>query len=245
MPKPIKKRKRKKHITEEEVYSFLETCRDYYENNKRFVHLLVVAMLSLVVIVVFTTYYFKDRAKKAYALEYEGYKYYHKLYDASALSDDEALNKALEKFQLAYKKKPEAISLYYIALVQLKKGQDDKALKSLETLVKKFPRNKELTALSLYEIAQIQIRKGNRESALRNLEKMYALSSPYFKDLALYESARLLESMNKTEEALKKYSLIVERYPSSPYFSIARSKIEEKKKKEDKKESSNKKKKTK
>lgn len=239
MPKPIKKRKRKKQITEEEVYSFLETCKNYYDNNKRFVHLLVVATISLILILLFATYYLKDRSKKAYALEYEGYKYYHKLYDASALSDDEALNKALEKFQLAYKKKPEPISLYYIALIQLKKGQDDDALKSLETLIKKFPRNKELLTLSFYEIAQIEIRKGDRESALKDLEKMYTLSSPYFKDLALYESARLLESMNNIEEALKKYSLIVEKYPFSPYFSIAKSKIEERKNKEDKKEEDN------
>ncbi len=235
MPRPIKKRKKKKEITEERVFSVFETLQNYYENNRRFVHLLAILAVGLILVISFSIYYLKNRTQKAYTLTYEGYKYYYRLYDASSLPDDEALKRALEKFQEAYKNRPQARSLYYIALIQMRKGRYDDALKNFKTLVKKFSREEEFLSLGLYNIAQIQLKQGNREAALKTLDELYSTAKGYFKDLALFESARILEETGKKEEAQRKYSLIVEKYPSSPFYSIASSKIEKKKDKEKKK----------
>ncbi len=237
MPKPIKKRVRKKGVTEEEVLSLFEIFINYYNNNKRFVHLLLAGFISLIVIIALGIFYMKSRAKEAVALEYEGYKLYQKLYEAADRPEAEVLQEAIDKLQKAYKKKASPTSLFYIAQIQIKQGKKDEALKTLQKFTKKFSDNKDLLPLAYYRIAMLQLEEGKKDEALKTLDTMYNLASPYFKDLALYEAARILESMGKKEEAERKYGLIVQKFPTSPFASVAKAKTKKEEKQDKQKES--------
>ena len=69
------------------------------------------------------------------------------------------------------------------------------------------------------------MKKGDRDTALNLLDTIYHYKTGAFKDLALIESARILESMGKTAESEKKYEEITKNFPESPFLEEARAKL--------------------
>jgi len=233
MPKPIKKRVQKKGIAEREVISLYEKFVDYYLENKKTVYIGAALAVLFIAIVTGIVFYNRNLAEKAETLQYEGYKLYHNLYQEGAGKADEAtLKRALEKFQEAYDKKSSPITLLYIANTQFALGRNQEALKTLKEFTKKYSGNEELLPLAYYKIAAIQIKEGRKEEALKTLDTLYNLkTTPFLKDAALNESARLLEKMGRKGEALGKYKKIIEDYPQSPYYQAALAKVKEEEKK--------------
>jgi predicted negative regulator of RcsB-dependent stress response len=229
MPKPIKKRIQKKVTSEEQVVSAYERCRDYYERNKKFVHLAAAVLLVVFLGVTFLVYYQISISKQASALEYEGYKLYHGLYQTFDADDEETLNKALSTFQKALDKKSSSTRLLYIAYTQEKLGRTEEALQTLSRFVKKYSEERDLLPAAYYKLSMLQLKLGRKEDALTTLDTLYRLKgTPYLKDLALFEAAKTLEGMEKINEADQKYRLLTELYPESPYYTVALTKIEKK-----------------
>ncbi|NOZ25015.1 MAG: tetratricopeptide repeat protein [Nitrospirae bacterium] len=229
MPKPIKKRIQKKSISEREVMTLYEKLVDYYLENKKTVYTWIAVAVLFIAVVSGIAYYNRTLAEQAESLQYEGYKLYHGLYqNDDKKTDEETLRAALEKFRAAYDKKSSPITLLYIANTQFALGQYEEARKTLNEFIEKYPRNEELLPLAYYKLATVQIEEGKREEALKTLDSLYSLkTSPFLKDVALNESARLLEEMGKKEEALKRYEKIVEDHPTSPYYQDALAKVKE------------------
>ncbi len=245
MPKPIKKRVKKRNVAEREVISLYEKFVDYYLENKKTVYIGAALAVLFIAIVTGLFFYNKKLTKQASTLQYEGYKLYHNLYqeDGKKVNED-ALKKALEKFQEAYDKKTSPISLLYIANTQFALGQDKAALKTLEQFTKKYSGNKDLLPLAYYKIAAIQMKEGRKEEALKTLDTLYNLkTSPFLKDVALHDSASILEGMGRKKEALKKYEQLAKDYPQSPYSQLAVTEVKketEKKMKDNKNNKDNK-----
>ncbi len=240
MPKPIKKRVSKKGVTEKEVLTFYEICKNYYENNRRFVHLVVGAIVVLTAIVLIVIYSFRSKAEKAHELAYQGYKLYSGLYEEDKNSK-ENLKEALEKFQKAYKKEKSAQTLYYIANTYYKLGQYDEALKTLDKLIKEFDDEKEILSMAYIKKATILLKQDKKQTALKVYDELYALKdNPYFKDVALYEASRILESMGQKDEAKKRLEKLVKEFPASPYRAYAENKIKPKEEEKAQKEKQNK-----
>ena len=65
-------------------------------------------------------------------------------------------------------------------------------------------------------------RVNREEEALKSLDRLYAQQSEFYKDTALVESARILESIGKDDEAMKKYETILKQFPESPFADEAR-----------------------
>lgn len=226
MPKPIKKRVQKRQITEKDVTTAFEICIEYYRQNSRFVHLIVIGVLVIMVVAASFFYYNKSRTEAAARLQYEGYKLYHRLYQPVEMNEEEALRGALEKFQGAYDKKAAPVSLLYIANTQYRLGMAADALKSLNEFTEKYSGHSELLPIAYYRIAAIQLRHGSKGDALNTLETLYNLkSSPFFKDIALFEAAGIMEETGRKEEAMKRYKLLKENYPESPYAKAALTKL--------------------
>jgi predicted negative regulator of RcsB-dependent stress response len=102
-------------------------------------------------------------------------------------------------------------------------------MKSLNELIKDYPSDKDILPLAYQKMADIQLRKGDKDAALKSLNTLYMSGGNIYKDLALVESARILESQGKKDEALAKYKELAEKFKDSPYFAEAEGKIGEKK----------------
>jgi len=71
--------------------------------------------------------------------------------------------------------------------------------------------------------------KGNNRDALKNFENITYLDTG-LRDLAYIEIGRIYETEGKTEEAIKNYQKIVDNFPSSPWHSEAKGRLENLKK---------------
>jgi predicted negative regulator of RcsB-dependent stress response len=75
------------------------------------------------------------------------------------------------------------------------------------------------------QLASVQLKMGNKPEALKTLDTLYRTDGEIFKDLALIESARILEGDGKKDEATAKYKELTEKYKSSPFADEAKAKL--------------------
>ncbi len=230
MPRVIKKKTKKKNVgVETEVADRISGIRDRLKEKQKTVVSYGVASAVAVVIVAGFIFYRYSEAEKARQIEYEAYKVYYNEYQKQPLSNQERYQKALDLFQQAYNKKKSARLLLYIASADMELGKYDEALKGLYQLTKNYASDKDILPLAYQKMADIQLKKGNKAEALKALDALYKSSGTIYKDLALIESAKVLESEGRKEEALAKYKELTEKFKNSPFFAEAQTKITEKK----------------
>ncbi len=225
MPKVIKKRTAKKIKTEEEIQTIVKSTKGLISKKQRVLlpALIIVSVLILILggIFIFRT----TQSKKANMMEYEAYKTYYNLYQKQPLAEQERYTQALEKFQGAHSIRKSPFSLFYIASCYYGLGRFDEALKTLKELNERFPDNENFVPLSYYKMAIINLKKGDKEAAIKSLDTLYNYKTGSFKDLALIESAKILEAMDKKEEAIKKYEELTKNFPNSPFVEEAKAKL--------------------
>jgi predicted negative regulator of RcsB-dependent stress response len=228
MPKPIKRKiSRQGTGAEETVRTFMSVAVEKIENNLRQV-IIGAAVVLAVIIVVGGLFFFRSSSeKKADRLFYEGYKAYHGLYDAQALTPSERYERSLESFKKSYEAKHAPQTLLYIANSQDQMGKYDEAIQSLKDLEKNYPDNSVFVPLAIYKSAVIQLKAGRTDEALGTLDRLYSSGFATYRDVALAESARVLDGMGKQDEALKKYQKLLTEFPESPFAEEARMKVGE------------------
>jgi predicted negative regulator of RcsB-dependent stress response len=230
MPRVIKKKTKKKNVgVEAEVADKLFGIKDRLkEQQKTVITYFAGAAAAVIVVAGFLFYQYSGR-EKARQLEYDGYKVYYNEYQKQPLPGPERYQKALDLFQQAYNKKKSARLLLYIASANAELGKYDEAIKSLDELTKGYASDKGVLPLAYQKMADIQIKKGNKADALKALDALYKSNGNIYKDLALMESAGILESEGKKDEALAKYKELADKFKDSPFFAEAQAKIAEKK----------------
>ena len=137
----------------------------------------------------------------------------------------EQFQQALDLFQQAYSQKKSARVLLYIANSFYELEKYDDALKSLDEFTIKYSSKKDMLPLAYQKMAYIQIRKGNPDQALKDFSEIANLPGGFFLDLALMESARILEIQGKNEEAAGKFKELAEKFPESPFAAEAKSRL--------------------
>lgn len=230
MPKAIKKKAAKPvRKTEEEFKSVVTRAAHTAGLNwKRYVIALSV-VLAAAALAAGVYFYLGGRGEKAAQLEYEGYRLYYGLYEKQPMIKAERLNKALESFKAASEIKKTPFSLYYVAGAHNALGNPDEAASALKELLRAFPGDGRFVPLAHYRLAVLSAKAGRPEEALKSLDDLYLSGVESYKDLALIESARLLEAAGKTDEAKKKYEAVIKDFPTSPFFDEANMKAGEKK----------------
>ena len=228
MPKVIKKKIAKPAKTEEGVQNVIHDAREYMQEKKRVLFPAVIAVIIVCLGAAGFSLYRSNMQKEASALEHEGYKLYYELYQKQPLAKDELYQKALDKFTKAYDKRRSPLSLFYIASCYYDLGKYDDAMRSLKELNERFPDDETFAPLSFYKMAVIDLKKGDKEAALKQLDALYNYRAGSFKDLALVESARILEAMGKKDESVKKYEELTKNFPDSPFAPLAKAKLQEK-----------------
>lgn len=229
MPRVIKKRVAKGARPEVGVKDIAGSARKFaLKNQKVVLPLLVLSALSVFAAAGF--YFYSSNARiKAEALEYDAYKAYYGLYQKQSVPGEERYRTALDKFQKAYDARKSPLVLFYIAGSYYEMGKYDEALKSLKELNERFPDDERYVPLSYYRMAVINSVKGDNEAALRMLDTLYNYKTASFKDLALAESARLLNAMGRTAESQKKYGELIQKFPASPFAAEANARGAQKK----------------
>jgi len=121
-----------------------------------------------------------------------------------------------------YPRTPSApLALFGLGNALIENNQVDGAIEAYQRLLSTYSANTSLTSLAQQKLGYAYLLKGDREQA----GKSYAaiLNNPAFlnRDQALFELARLDESQNRSDEALKRYQDLIKTYPNSPFASEA------------------------
>jgi len=231
MPKAIKKRASKKiGTTESDVKDRLAGLKDSLKDKKKTV--LRYGAIVLIVLLVIPGFLFYDYAakKKARTLAYEAYKTYQNISQTQPLSKEDRYKKALDLFKTSYDTRKSPYVLMYIAGCFYELGNYDEAIKTLKDFIQRYSTEEDLLPLAYEKLSMAYERKGDSTEAMKTLETLYNLKgTSIYKDLALMESARLLEREGKRDEAMKKYKELAEKFPNSPFSDEAKAKLGEKK----------------
>jgi tetratricopeptide (TPR) repeat protein len=225
MPKVIKKKTAKPIKTEEGVKNVLHDTKEFINKRQKIFFPSVIALVVITVAVAGILIYRSNVRNQAAALEYDAYKIYYGLYQKQPFQKEDRYQKALEQFKKAYDTRKSPYSLFYIAACYYDMGKNEDALKTLKELNQQFPDDERFVPLSYYKMAVITLRKGDREGYLKLLDTLYNYRTNSFKDLALIESARMLDAMGKKEDAVKKYEELTKNFPESPFVEEAKAKL--------------------
>ena len=229
MPKAIKKKVAKQAKTEEGMRNIMSRFREVIAERQRVVLSVCITLVILCLAVTGIFMYRSNAKERAEALEYEGYKLYYGMFDKQPRQQEGRYQAALEKFKNSYELRRSPYALFYVASCNYEMGKYDEALKALKELNESFPDDERFVPLTYYKMAVINLRKGDREAALALLNTLSNYKTASFKDLALMESGRILESMGKADEAARKYEEVTKNFPGSPFVEEAQTKLSGKK----------------
>ncbi len=231
MPRPIKKRVKKKTVeTEAEVKDKLTELRNQFSEKRNAVMAYGFAAAIIIIVIAGVLYHRYSSGEKSRLAENEAYSYYYGEHLKQPMTKQQQVQKALDLFKKAYDYRNSPRLLLYISDSYNELGKYDDAMAALNEFVGKYPSDQDLLPLAYKMMANIQLQKGDKEAALKTLNTLYTSPGAIYKDFALIESARILESEGKTAEAAAKYRELTEKFKDSPYFEEAKSRLEQEKK---------------
>jgi predicted negative regulator of RcsB-dependent stress response len=230
MPKAIKRIKEKKTVdTETEVKERLSSLRDTLRESRKTAIQIFAGVLVILVAITGFFIYSASTKKKARDYESQAYRIFNSITPTQTGTEEEHYKKALEMFQKAFDTRKSPVLLFYIAACYYELGNYDDAIKTLKGFAQKYSGEQKLIPLAYQKMAMAYLRKGEVNEALTALNTLYNLPGDIFKDLALMETARLLERQGKADEARKKYEELVKKFPASPFKDEAEAKLAGKK----------------
>ncbi len=226
MPRLIKKRVSKSETREENIQHTLEQFREVAAARQKQFIMGGVVILLVVAVVLWALYMNASSARKAAELEFQGYKEFNALNVEAPDPKDLRAERALPFFLQAAELKPTPFSLYYIGLSYYELGQYDSAADALQSFVDKYPDENRFVPPGLYKLGMAHLRAGRKEQALESFGRFRKVGIRAFGDLALLESARILEGMGRAEESVAMYETLSFEYPSSVFAAEARAKTQ-------------------
>jgi predicted negative regulator of RcsB-dependent stress response len=230
MPKAIKKRTKKKEVgAETEVKDRLVEIKGRFREKQKTVMIYSVIAGIVIIVIAGLLYYRYSAGEKSRMTENEAYSYYYGEHMKQPITTPERMKKALDLFKQAYDYRKSGRLLLYIADSYYELGKYDDALSSVNSLIRNYSSDKDLLPLAYKMTANIQFKKGNKDEALKALDKLYKSPGTIYKDYALMESGRILESEGKKDEADAKYRELTDKFKDSPFYEEARAKLEVKK----------------
>jgi tetratricopeptide (TPR) repeat protein len=223
MPRPIKKRIHRAESAEESLHNVVERIKKTADERGRQLMVGAIAIVALLAIAVGTFYYRASAERKAAALEYQGYKVLNGLYVDLPEPMTLRAGRALPYFEQAYKTRPSSYSLYYIGLCRYEMSEYGAAIETFERLIKLYPDDTRMLPPALYKLGMTHLRAGRPDQALEVLGSFNVKGIKAFGDLALIESARILESLGRSKEATMMYETLIYSFPTSIFAAEARS----------------------
>lgn len=223
MPKVIKKRTEKKAHHEEGIKETVYDIRDKIKERQRALVYALVIFLAVVVSVAGFAIYYSGKKGEAHEYEIKGYRSYHGEFLSQPMNPDERYKQALEFFKKSYKAKKNPNVLMYIANCQYELGDYDKAIATLREL-NTHSLEPGVISLLFYKLSMAHLKKGEEVNAMESLKRIGSIKDGPLKDLALFERGRILEGMQKGDDAAAVYKELAEKFPASPFAAVAQDK---------------------
>jgi len=232
MPK-IRKRVAKKGVIDkpEELLSLYERVLGYIRKKKKGVFIasgIVLVLVLTIGAILSLNIYYNNRAS---ALEYEASRYYSidDPYIKIQMSKEERYKKALLLYEEIVSKYPRTkkgpIALYGVGNCYFELNNYNEAERAYNLFIERYPEEKGILPLVYQKLGYLYKIKGDKDKALATFERIIRLETG-LKDLAYIEMGRIHEAEGKTADALKDYQSVVDNFPSSPWFSEAKRKVE-------------------
>jgi tetratricopeptide (TPR) repeat protein len=198
----------------QELESALTKTEKYIEDNQKVITYIVGAVILVVgAYLAFHKFYMQPKEKEALSQMFMAENYFEKDSFNMAINGDGNYSGFLDIIDDYGMTKSANRAKYYTGISYLHLGQYQDAIDYL----KKFKTDDLLLApVKLGAIGDAMLELGEKEDALKQYKKAYTkteneLTTPVYK----MKAAKLLESMNKFDEALKLYEEIKKDYPQS------------------------------
>ncbi len=224
MPRPIKKRAQKKESREESIQHTLDHMRESAASRQKQIFIGVAVIALVAIIVLGSMYYRSDLDRKVADFEYQGNKEFNAL--NVDIPEPMALRaeRAITFFRQANELRPSSYSQYYIGLCLYEMGQYDEAASALQSLLDTYPDEGTFVPPALYKLGLSQLKAGQNELALETFGRFKKVGIKELGDMAMLESARILDAMGQHDDAITMYQTLIFEYPSSPFAAEARRK---------------------
>ena len=198
----------------QELESALTKTEQFIEDNQmRITYAVGVIVVLVAVFLAFNKFYLQPKEEEALSQMFMAENYFEKDSFNLAINGDGNYLGFLDIIDDYGVTKSANRAKYYTGISYLRMGQYEDAIDYL----KKFKTNDLLLApVKAGAIGDAMLELGNNDDALKQYKKAYSetdneLTTPIYK----MKAARLLESMDKLEEALKLYEEIKKDYPES------------------------------
>jgi predicted Zn-dependent protease len=226
MPKPIKKKTRKKtRLDEEGVKSrALETVQLLKEKRKILIYTLS-AIVVVVILAVALIVYSSSVRKKAFSYELDAYNYYYNVNLRETLTDEQRMKKSLELFEKSSDIKSTPAVQFYIGNCYFNLGDYNNAIEAYLEFIDRHSGEKEMLPLVYQKLVSAYMKVGEKDELLKTLADLEQFENGMFRDTALILQARFFETQKNQEEAEKKYRELVKTFPLSPWSVDAKTKI--------------------
>lgn len=226
MPKPIKKKLSKPQTQQEDIQDIMSKLRDKAFARKKQLTIVAATVVVIMLIAMGTYLINRNATERAANIEAQGYKMFMGLYDATSMPKAERMEKALASFKDANATRPTAFRHYYIAVTLYELGRYDECIKELDSLASEYPNNVRFIPIVNLKKAHTYQTMGDNEKALETLREFISFNTgKIMKDIALVETAEILERMGKENEAQQYYDLLLKEHPESRLASIAQSRL--------------------
>lgn len=221
MPITIKKKAvTTRRQSEEELKSLVHTFSDYAYARKKKLMPIGIGILALILIIPIYVGVRSGWEREASARLSAAYGYYS---PAPGVTPD--YNKALDLYRDIQKKysstKGGATAQYYIGNSLAALGQYPDALKEYQRFIKKYSSEKFLLGFVYQRMGYIYASLGNLAEAIHAFEQSEQIAGP---GPATVELAHLYEKGNRTDDAQKKYKMIIQKFPGTQWSFEAMSK---------------------
>lgn len=225
MPKPIKKKIVKPTVQQEDIKDIMSRFTQNAAARKK--QIAIGAATAVVILLIALGAYLinSNATSRASAVEAQGYNMFLGLYDTQSMPKTERMEKALASFRDANATRPTPFRQYYIAATLYELGRYDECITELDALASKYSSNNRFIPVAKLKKTQAFRAMGNNEKALETLREFSFISGKTLKDVALMETAELLEQMGNENEAQQYYDLLLKEHPESRLASIAQGRL--------------------
>jgi predicted negative regulator of RcsB-dependent stress response len=220
----VKKRLEKDKHMDGDIKETIHGIRDRMKQRQKALVNALIAFLVIVVAVGGFFLYQKNNLAKAVEFESEALKFYYGSPAQQPLANDERLNRALDLFKKSYAAKKRPFIQLYVANCYYELGRYDEAITALNELSSRTTDTR-LTSLAQYKTAMAYARKSDFDKALKVFNDIEKIKNSPFRDLAVIESAKILELVGRHDEAKEKYKRLVSDFPKSPLANEAAAKV--------------------
>jgi len=224
-----KKRVTRKQLLKkpDEFLTFSAKAIRFVANNQKPVFGVVIGVVVVALAFAGFRYFSNLSERKAYAMFEQGRLHY--LAEISGGKRAPAQEKAIEQFEKVIRKYPSTNAARFTLLVyadmSYHRGDYQRAIELYQKALGAFSGEGAIQKLILDGLAYAYEAKKDYKSAAEYFQRITETQDEFMKADACYNLGRIMEALNHQEKALEAYDNVVQAYPDSVGFRIAKEKV--------------------